>query len=612
MYSDARVRIFGIAWLAVVSLSTAPLVMAEDGGRRPNVLFIAIDDLRPELGCYGATHIQSPNIDKLAGQGVVFERAYCQAPHCGPSRASLLSGVHTRNYAGTPMSPAKLAPGRPTLPAVFRRAGYHTVGNGKIYHQREDDAEQSWSEPPFSLVNGPPENNHLTFHDKESAKYIQKKRNRGPFFEAPDVPDNTYIDGQTCEKTIKDMRRLAKVGKPFFLACGFVRPHLPFYAPKRYWDLYDREKIVLADNRYTPKNAPKSLRGSGEVHSYHDRDIEYNSTEFHRVARHGYYACVSYADALVGKLLETLDELGLRDKTIVVLWGDHGWNLGEHNFWSKHNLLHNSTNAPLIISAPGFRQNAKTDGIVELLDLYPTLCELADVDAPAHLDGKSMVPLLRDPDELGKGAAFTKWQNGLVVTTRDFTYTEYDGSQRMLYDRRTDPDENVNVAGNPAYAETVERMARLLRDGQKTANGLKRGKRASVYVCFVSNPTQTWRIRAGFDTEKLTLYTRAAPIGRIVDPGAIAGAKAHQYLGLIGDAEVGTDGALEVFIAHGEGRGGQQRTMYEGIALAPAGAKLQPAASGDASGDEEGAVVPDTPAYEADLPVPTLDPEEEI
>jgi len=436
---------------------------------RPNILFVAIDDLRPELGCYGADHIQSPNIDQLAEQGVLFKRAYCQAPHCGPSRASLLSGVHTRRHEGTPMNPEQLAPGKMTLPAAFRQAGYYTVGNGKIYHQREDDAESSWSEPPFSLVNGKEENNHLTFHEKESGNYILKKNQRGPFFEAPDLPDHTYIDGQTCEKTIKDLRRLAAMDQPFFLACGFVRPHLPFYAPKKYWDLYDREQLALADNRYRPKNAPKALKGSGEVHSYHDRGIKYNSTEFHRIARHGYYACVSYADALVGKLLATLDELGLRDNTIVVLWGDHGWHLGEHDFWGKHNLLHNSTHAPLIIRAPGFRKGVKTDGIVELLDLYPTLCELAAIDPPGHLEGQSMVPLLRDPGLPGKRAAYTKWRDGLVAITRDFTYTEFGDKECMLFDRTKDPDENVNVAGKSEYTEVVKKMRRLLLPGADMA-----------------------------------------------------------------------------------------------------------------------------------------------
>lgn len=433
--------------------------------KQPNVLFIAIDDLRPELGCYGADHIYSPNIDRLAAHGVLFDKAYCQAPHCAPSRSSLLSGVHTRHYDGLPMKPEELAPGKQTLPAIFRRAGYYTIGNGKIYHQREDDAELSWSEPPFSLVNGPEENNHLTFHDPASKDYILEKNQRGPFFEAPDVPDNTYIDGQTCDKTIQDLQRLANRDQPFFLSCGFVRPHLPFYAPKKYWDLYDREKIELADNRDRPTNAPGVLRGSGEFGSYHTRNIEYNSIEFHRTARHGYFACVSYADALVGRLLSTLDELGLRENTIVVLWGDHGWNLGEHSYWSKHNLLHTSKRIPLIISAPGFKQNVKTEGLVELVDLYPTLCELAGIQLPDHLEGTSSVKLLQNPQQAGKNAVFTRWMKGVSVTTPGFSYTQWDNQQRMLFDLKNDPDENHNVAEDPAYKQKVEELSHLVGEG---------------------------------------------------------------------------------------------------------------------------------------------------
>ncbi len=433
-------------------------------GKQPNVLFIAIDDLRPELGCYGAGHIKSPNIDWLASQGVLFERAYCQAPHCGPSRSSLLTGIRARNDA-LHMNVKELIPGALTLPGAFRQAGYYTLCNGKIYHQLDDMAGQSWSEPPFSLVNGKKDNNHLTFHDKESAAFILEKNQRGPFFEAPDVPDNTYIDGQTCDKTIEDLSRLAKMEKPFFMACGFVRPHLPFYAPKIYWDIYEREEVAIAENRFRPKHAPEALTGSGEFHSYHDRNIEYNSEEFHKIARHGYYACVSYADALVGKLLATLDELGIRENTIVVLWGDHGWNLGEHNYWSKHNLLHTSKHAPLIITAPGFEKNLKTDGIVELVDIYPTLCELTGISLPSQLEGTSMVQLMQNPEQPGKKAAYTRWRNGASVTTSNFTYTEWDNKQSMLFDLRRDPDENENVAEDPKYKEKLEELSELLREG---------------------------------------------------------------------------------------------------------------------------------------------------
>ncbi|MDP6526726.1 MAG: sulfatase [Kiritimatiellia bacterium] len=432
------------------------------GKSRPNVLFIAIDDLRPELGCYGSKHIKSPHIDALAKRGIIFDRAYCQTPVCGPSRASLLTGIRPDKRTCNIWNADKFAPNAVTLPQAFRQAGYHTISNSKIFHGPQQAAGRSWSETPTG------HDNHMDTFDPASKKFFKGKR--GPFFEAPDAPDEKYVDGQTCAKSLKDLRRLAKMDKPFFLGVGFIRPHLPFYAPKKYWDMYKQKDIAIAENRFKPKKAPASLRASREVHSYHDRDIKYNSLEFHRIARHGYYACVSYVDALVGKLLATLDELKLRDNTIVVIWGDHGWHLGEHNFWAKTNLLHNATHAPLIISAPGFQGNIRTGRIVELVDIYPTLCELAGVKPPEHLEGASMAPLMKNPKRQWKEAAFTRHGNGSTVTTRDYTYTEYgNGAQRMLYDRKKDPSENENVAEAEEYKETVDRLSKLLSESQKKA-----------------------------------------------------------------------------------------------------------------------------------------------
>ena len=441
-------------------LAFGTILNAQDN--RPNILFISIDDLRPELGCYGSTHIQSPNIDAFAKQAIVFERAYCQVPVCGPSRASLLTGIRPDQRTCNSWDADKFAPNAVTLPQAFREAGYHTISNSKIFHGPEQAAKRSWSEAPTG------HHNHMDFFDPATKQFMKGKR--GPFFEAADVPDEKYVDGQTCTKSLNDLKRLAKMDKPFFLGVGFIRPHLPFYAPRKYWDLYRQEDIAIAENRFKPKNAPNALRGSREVHYYHDRKIEYNSLEFHTTARHGYYACVSYVDALVGKILATLDELKLRDNTIVVIWGDHGWHLGEHNMWAKTNLLHNATRVPLIISAPGFRKETRTDGIVELVDLYPTLCELAGIKLPEHLDGTSMVPLMTDPKRQWKKAAFTRHGNGHTVTTGDYTYTEYsDKAQRMLYDRKQDPAENENVAEAEAYKETVKQLSKLLSAGPKKA-----------------------------------------------------------------------------------------------------------------------------------------------
>ena len=432
-----------------------------------NVLFIAVDDLRTELNCYGSTHIHSPNIDRLAHEGLTFLRAYCQVPVCGGSRASLLSGLRPTNerFRNFDAQVDEDARGTITLPQVFIENGYYTISNGKIFHETNDANKRSWSEPAWM-----PEQDQREFLDPESRNFIGGLRNRGPFFESPDVPDNAYPDGKIAEKTIGDLKRLSKMNKPFFLAVGFLKPHLPFYAPKKYWDLYEKNKIEISKNRERPVNAPESLQGSKEVLYYHDRNVEYNSDEFHRIARHGYYACVSYTDALVGKVITTLDSLGLGENTIIVLWGDHGWNLGEHNFWSKHNTMHHSINAPLIISVPGYKGNLKSTNLVEFIDIYPTLCELAGIVQPEHLEGTSLVPLLSDPGRKWKEAAFSRYKIGDAVISERYTYTRYKSesiSETMLYDLHSDPEENINLAGDKDYQEILKWMDEKLIEASK-------------------------------------------------------------------------------------------------------------------------------------------------
>lgn len=458
-----------ISFVVVLQLAVLPSCLLKQdksdlSRKAPNVLFIAVDDLRTELKCYGSGHIQSPNIDRLAKQGLTFLRAYCQVPVCGASRASLLTGLRPNNdrFWDFDAQADQDAPGTITLPQVFRENGYYTVSNGKIFHGTKDANQRSWTEPAWM-----PEQGGRKFLDPESGNFIGGLRDRGPFFESPDVPDNAYVDGQIAEKTISDLKRLSKKEEPFFLAVGFIKPHLPFYAPKKYWDMYDREEIEIAGNRQRPVNAPESLKSSKEVLFYHGRDIEYNSDEFHRVARHGYYACVSYIDAMVGSVIATLDSLGLRENTIIVLWGDHGWNLGEHNFWSKHNTMHNSLNAPLIFSVPGYEENQISRGLVEFIDIYPTLCELAGISLPEHLQGSSLVPLLKDPDREWKEAVFPKYQSGDAVVSDRYTFTRYtlDGkTEYMLYDLQSDPEENINLAADKDYQDVMESMEGKLNE----------------------------------------------------------------------------------------------------------------------------------------------------
>ncbi len=461
------------AFLALIAGLLGPFLPAPADAApasRPNVLFIAIDDLRPELGCYGAKHIISPNLDRLASQSVLFNRAYCQAPICMSSRASLLTSIHpTRTkLKSTEAVISQHLPGAITLPQAFRQHGYYALANGKIMHEETDTAAVSWDEPVWY-----PKTKALDFLAEDSKRFISA-RGRGPVLERPDVPDQAYSDGQIAEKTIADLKRLATTGRPFFLGCGFFKPHLPFYAPKKYWDLYRPEEIALAANRHRPKNAPPAISGSREFANYHLRDMTEGSDEWHRTLRHGYYACVSYVDACVGRVLHALDELGLGDNTIVMLWGDHGWHLGEHNFWGKHNLLHRSLHAPLIVrlpsSAPGFARGVKTEAIVEFTDMFPTLLELAGLPLSeklrAQIEGVSFVPVLRDPTRPWKQAAFSWWNNdGVTITTADYSYTEWTSGHTLLTNRRLDPDENVNVVDAPEERAARDRLQAALRAG---------------------------------------------------------------------------------------------------------------------------------------------------
>lgn len=433
---------------------------------KPNILFIAIDDLRPELGCYGDTQAITPCIDKLAAEGVVFRRAYCQVPVCGASRASLMTGIlpTKQRFVSYNTWAEKDVPGAVTLPQVFKEAGYTTLSNGKIFHHGTDTQARSWSEPAWH----PEGMSHMSSFDPATTEKLSD-RERGRIFEFPDVADGAYGDGKVAEKTIQDLRRLKRSGKPFFLACGFIRPHLPFYAPKRYWDLYDRDMLDLADNRFRPENAPKALRGSGEFNSYHLADYKVNSDAWHRMMLHGYLACTSYADKLAGNVLAELERLGLAENTIVVIWGDHGWHLGEHNFWGKHNTLHNALRVPLIVKVPGKSTAGKTEALVESVDIFPTLCSLANLPIPASVHGRSFESLLDDPEQAFRESVYTRFKAADAIVTENFVYSSYENEEEMLYDHRTDPQEDRNVVEDPSYRAVLRDLKSLLKGRMQEA-----------------------------------------------------------------------------------------------------------------------------------------------
>ena len=498
-------RLFLLSFSCValfLSTSARQDASAEKSASKPNILFFAVDDLRPEIACFGAEHIHSPHLDRLAGRGTVFLNAHCQQAVCSPSRTSLMTGLrpdstkvwdldtHFRDHV----------PDVVTVSQHFKNNGYYAASMGKIFHGGFDD-ELSWSEPARRPQGGSryvlPENLELTKKKNEEAKAkgLKGKRlsraARGPATEMADVPDTDYTDGAIAALAAETLGELAKKDQPFFLAVGFLNPHLPFNSPKKYWDLYDRDKIELAPNPFPPKNAYEQAlsTNSGEIRVYEGIPKEGPiPDDMARTLKHGYYAAVSFVDACAGKVLDELERLGLAENTVVVLWGDHGWKLGEHGAWCKHSNVRRDTNAPLLLAAPGQKSpGGKTNAAVEFVDIYPTLCDLAGLEKPDHLQGDSFAPLLDNPDLPWKRAAFSQYPRGDIMgysmTAEKHRLTLWVDRKNPdqvhsteLYDQVRDPQENENVTGNPEYAAVLKKLTRWHRAGwQGTREAL--GKR---------------------------------------------------------------------------------------------------------------------------------------
>ncbi len=441
-----------------------------------NILFIAVDDLRPQMNFYGHEQMITPAMDRLAESSMVFKRAYCSVPVCGASRASLMSGVRptAQRFVNYYARKDKDFPESPSLVEWFKINGYTTLSNGKIYHDWDDDM-QGWSETPWMPAHdGIGWQAYIT---DESKKIIESNRTEenphqviGPSTESPDVPDNAYPDGMLAEKVVKDLEELAQKGEPFFLGVGFWKPHLPFNAPKKYWDMYDRESLELASNPFRPENAPDAaMHRFGELRDMYSDTPEEGpiSDELARKLIHGYYACVSYTDAQIAKVLDALENTGLAENTIVILWGDHGWHLGEHGLWCKHANFDLAMNSPLLLRVPGIKGGAKSCAIVEFIDIYPTLCELAEIPLPEHLDGKSFASELREPDNFHKEFAYCRYLNGESIISKDYVYTEWINKNgqlygKMLYDHKIDKEENHNVVDDESYSEIKTMLSEKL------------------------------------------------------------------------------------------------------------------------------------------------------
>ena len=467
---------------------------------KPNILFIAIDDLRVELGCYGSEIVRSPNIDALASSGIRFDQAYCQQAICGPSRASVMTGLRPDavQVHGNHTHFREIYPDLVTLPQHFKNHGYHTRSMGKLYHgvfpkgasiTKADTFgdEPSWSIPTFR----PGPRYYYTEKGIEAAKEVYqrvyKPSNPGPddwtqklvfglATEAPDVDDDVLYDGQVAERAVASLQELAESEEAFFLAVGFIKPHSPFIAPKKYWDLYDEAAIPLAAPATRETDAPTIGRhGSLELRRYTDQRKKGSIPEAdQRRVRHAYYACISYIDAQIGRVLDELRDQDLADNTIVVLWSDHGYHLGEKNLWGKKTNFELDTRVPLIVRVPGEAPGVHGSP-VELVDLYPTLADLAGLPVEAYLQGTSLVPAIKNPETPVKRAAYSQFstsgKRGYSMREGNHRYTEWidlktgQVVERLLFDLEKDPHETTNLVAS-SDDERIASLSALLDRGK--------------------------------------------------------------------------------------------------------------------------------------------------
>ena len=458
--------------------------------KQPNILFIAVDDLRPELGCYGNEIMKTPNMDQLGNEGIVFKNHYVQVPTCGASRYALLTGmrpskrVHLSNNAIVKeISEKSTNPDPETFIQALKDQGYYTVGIGKISHSADglvygytdevsDQKElpNSWTELLFN--SGKWETGWNAFFGYSNGENRQSMQRQVKPYEQGIVEDEGYPDGLTAQLAVQKIRELKNQGKPFFLGVGFFKPHLPFNAPKKYWDLYDRKSISLSPSDSIPLNTSKKyLHNSGELTGYQLTDevvsLDQPASEaYAKKLRHAYFASVSYIDAQIGKLLAELKKAGLDDNTIVVVWGDHGWNLGDHRVWGKHTLYDRSLKSALIVKVPQSKSTIHTsNAVVEAIDIYPTLLELCQVKINHPIDGESFTDILKQPEMKRSGLAYSYFNKGITLKTSQYRLTKYFEEEPVyyLFDHQEDPNEDNNIsASNP---EILAKLLPLLEKG---------------------------------------------------------------------------------------------------------------------------------------------------
>lgn len=457
---------------------------------RPNVLILSIDDLRPELGCYGATHMVTPHMDHLAGQSMRFDQAHVQQAVCLPSRISLFTGMRP-NSTGVHDLQTKFRetiPEAVTLPQHFAAHGYKTIGMGKVFHDEQWGEWSQWIDTN-KLSGVKPYQNPETQAKIESLRQEARQKGlkgtqlrrytRGPAFEMADVPDESYHDAAMTSRAIEALKQVKD--QAFFMVVGYKKPHLPFVAPKQYWDLYNFDAIQLPANYYTPKAAPSIAQMSwGELRAYSgipEKGPVDTMTARHLI--HGYYATVSFVDAQIGRLMEALEKEGLAENTIVILFGDHGFKIGEHAMWCKHTNYEIDTRVPFLIKTPWPSLKAEsTTALVELLDLYPTLCDLTALPTPDQCEGSSLLPLLKDSQAPWTDLAYSQYPRhggvvGYSVKSPYARYTEWRSKKtnaiiaREYYDHQIDPNENLNRVGEADYASEIDSLSKAIAEERK-------------------------------------------------------------------------------------------------------------------------------------------------
>jgi iduronate 2-sulfatase len=477
--------------ILILELVTALGFAAVQAAQKPNVLLILVDDLKPAMGCYGDNAAITPNMDALARRGMRFDMAYCNQAVCAPSRFTLMLGAHSTSTGlyGLGSHLRKAWPGAVTMPQHFAKHGYRTESLGKVFHIGHGNQGDpgSFSVPHFHdkvIEYLDPESTDGGKLTREEALFTNQKLGqirslpRGAAYESPMANDADYADGRVADETVKRLKaakqRLAKDDTPFFITAGFVRPHLPFSAPKKYWDMHDPAKLPMPVNKAFPKDAPKvALKRGGEIAAF--KPVPSNGEideELTRKLIHGYYASTSYVDAQIGKVTQALGELGLADNTILVLWGDHGWHLGDLGIWTKHTNFEQANRIPIIVIAPGLAKPGSATGqLAETVDLYPTLAELAGLPAPSGpqpIDGVSLVPVLKNPNARVRDHAFHAYPRGKklgrAIRTQRYRLVEWRnhsdpnaGVDYELYDYKADPWETQNqYADRPKIAKRLK------------------------------------------------------------------------------------------------------------------------------------------------------------